>query len=782
MLTPPLLPLAAMPAQAAPDGISVADTQDAIVVKGLTYRMTIRKEGFRYSFSRPDGTTLVPAHAESGLRIKETGAADFADAVRARLVGGGRVAVLDVDLENGSRVRVRVHPSAANVRLSVDPSQGGAATMDLRTGPVGPSYGLGDYGAHADGQPDQGTPCSRQVVARPTAELTGITLDNLTNEGSCKRFISNFVVFPRQRFAEVLFDEGRKRVGLNGSENRLGVTGTRGVDGLYYFFGGDLRQVYADYRAARHRHGYVDARPRARMFELGWEAYGALAWDTYQSSVTATVQAFREHGYPLGWGVVGSGFWPGPRGDKIEGTTNSFGMWDSTAEPGRDDGLPNPRYPDPGALKSLFRENGMALLLGARNNFKAPPSDGGNHTPLYDGPFVTEALSKGYLLTGADGRPVKVTRAQFPRDVSYVLDGENKEAVAWYVEQMRKWGVDGWKEDTMLYDPDLYRDANWNAVQKALHDAGDYVMVRNAAYSLPGDWVRINDTIFGRGEVFHEDPDRVPVNMLNIAATGHGAVYPDFIGGTPKLPMTDPAYQKYFVRNAQLSALTPIMAFGKGPWELGDDRLADAVKRMALWHSALTPYIYDAVLDGHRTGFPYAMTPLPLAYPDDENTYGLVNDRTRQYQWLLGESLLAAPVFGADFETAQGRDVYLPEGTWIDYETGATFQGPTTLKDYRMDMTRIPAFVGGKGVLVTRDGGGLRAQVYPIRTQSTYEYGEGGQRSRIVNANAGWNAATLTVTDTTTGDRVRFTVDGTTGAIGFPMRAGHDYRLTGGGR
>ncbi|MEV4072159.1 TIM-barrel domain-containing protein [Nonomuraea fuscirosea] len=718
----------------------VTDTRDSVVITGDSYRMTIQKAGFRYSFARRDGTVIAPAHAESGLRVGD------ADAVTTKLAGrAGGTAVLDVTLETGAKVRVKVQPSARHVKITADRG------ADFRTGPVAPAYGLGDYGAHADGQPDQGTPCSGQVEARRTTELTGIVLDNLTNEGSCKRFISTFVVFPRQRFAEVLFDEGQKRVGLTTSENRLGSV--EPAQGLYYFAAPDLKRVYADYRDVRHRHGYADVRPRPELFGLGWEAYGALAWNTYQSSVTETVKAFKEHGYPLRWGVVGSGFWPGPRGDASEGTTNSFGMWDSTHETGRDDGLPNPRYPDPDALKKLFAGNGMALLLGARNNFKVSPN-------ANDGPFTAEALARGYFL------PVKVTKSQFPQGETYVLDAANPKAVRWYVTQNRKWGVDGVKEDTMLYAPNLNRDGNWNALQQALHDDGDLVIVRNAAYSVPGDVVRINDTIYGRGEVFHEDPDRIPVNLLNIAATGPGNLSPDIVGGTPKASLTDPSYRRYFWRNAQFAALTPVMAFGKGPWELEDPALAASVQRMALWHDALHPYIYDAVLDGYESGFPYAMTPLPIAYPDaDPGSAG--------HEWMFGESLLAAPLFGRDFDTAQTRDVYLPAGKWIDYETGAVYQGPRTLKDFAIGMDRLPVFVGGKGVLITRTG----AEVYPIARGSSFD----AQGTGIVNANTGWNPAKLVVTDTKTGRRVAFTVDAKTGAIRFPVTKGHQYVLSGGG-
>jgi alpha-glucosidase (family GH31 glycosyl hydrolase) len=40
---------------------------------------------------------------------------------------------------------------------------------------------------------------------------------------------------------------------------------------------------------------------------------------------------------------------------------------------------------------------------------------------------------------------------------------------------------------------------------------------------------------------------------------------------------------------------------------------------------------------------------------------------------MIGDALLATLLYGNDYETAQKRDVYLPEGTWIDYDTGQRY-------------------------------------------------------------------------------------------------------------
>jgi len=44
---------------------------------------------------------------------------------------------------------------------------------------------------------------------------------------------------------------------------------------------------------------------------------------------------------------------------------------------------------------------------------------------------------------------------------------------------------------------------------------------------------------------------------------------------------------------------------------------------------------------------------------------------TIEDQYLLGADLLVAPLF----EEAEERDVYLPEGKWIDYQTGEIYEG-----------------------------------------------------------------------------------------------------------
>lgn len=767
--------------------IDILDTDDAIVLKTTHYHLEIAKAGFRHRFLKPDGGTIADHHAESGLRMSAPDDTALYDVVQTTVTGTqDNVLYVEVTTANGDRARVKVEAHGHHVRFRVIPITGDSETgdprfiIDFRTAGIDPVFGMGDYGSHSDWFNDIDAPCNNNVHARDTANLTGLVRDEVINQGSCRRFITNFAIFPSRGFAQVLFHRGPKRVGFTETENRIGAADVDRVDTMYYFIG-DMETIYREYREVRHAAGYRDVRPRFTLFNVGWEAYGALGWDTFQYSVMDNIQTYLERGFPLQWGVVGSGFWPGDRRSRYEGTTVSFGMWDQQPSP-RNDGLPNPRYPEPDALKALFRDNGMKLLLGLRNHFK--DHHGEAYNEQNDGPWPREAHVRGFLLRQRDGSLLRSVINQFPREPIFFIDSFNEEAMAWFLDGVRLWEADGFKEDAMIYDR-MYHDDMWNPFNEALANEGYIVMVRNAAYSVPGDLLRINDSYAGAGENYHSDPHRIPLNLLNNAASAGANGYPDIIGGTPTTSPTTERFRRYYMRNAMFAAVCPGMSFGRGPWLLEDPEIEEIALKAALWHHAYAPYIYSAAIDSYETGYPHTMTPLHIAFADDPDTYGLISRERQQYQWMLGSSMLATPLFGNDFKTAESRDVYLPEGTWIDYETGERFTGPTTLPDFPMPGNRIPVFVGGKGILVRRASSGdsgLEAHIYPVSDASEeyrYTYKDGQTVSVITRGKNTASAGTdVVVTDETNNRIVAHQFHAVTGAISFLMMPGNDYSVT----
>jgi alpha-D-xyloside xylohydrolase len=79
----------------------------------------------------------------------------------------------------------------------------------------------------------------------------------------------------------------------------------------------------------------------------------------------------------------------------------------------------------------------------------------------------------------------------------------------------------------------------------------------------------------------------------------------------------------------------------------------------------LMPYVYAQAKDSSQRGLPMVRA-LFIEYPDDPGSW-LVDD-----EYLYGSSILVAPLFD---EGSTSRNVYLPPGTWIDYQSQTMYTG-----------------------------------------------------------------------------------------------------------
>lgn len=102
----------------------------------------------------------------------------------------------------------------------------------------------------------------------------------------------------------------------------------------------------------------------------------------------------------------------------------------------------------------------------------------------------------------------------------------------------------------------------------------------------------------------------------------------------------------------------------KEPWLYGQDfvdqfRMIDGLKYR------LMPYVYAQAKDSSEHGLPM-MRALFVEFPNDPGSWN-VDD-----EYLYGSQILVAPLM---HENETSRDVYLPPGTWIDYQTGQCYTG-----------------------------------------------------------------------------------------------------------
>jgi alpha-D-xyloside xylohydrolase len=99
------------------------------------------------------------------------------------------------------------------------------------------------------------------------------------------------------------------------------------------------------------------------------------------------------------------------------------------------------------------------------------------------------------------------------------------------------------------------------------------------------------------------------------------------------------------------------------PWAYDSAFVVDFRRAIGMKYR-LMPYIYAQAKASSDSGFPM-MRALFFEYPDDPTSW-LIED-----EYLLGPDLLVAPLFD---ETGHRR-VYLPPGTWIDYQSTISYDG-----------------------------------------------------------------------------------------------------------
>ncbi len=99
------------------------------------------------------------------------------------------------------------------------------------------------------------------------------------------------------------------------------------------------------------------------------------------------------------------------------------------------------------------------------------------------------------------------------------------------------------------------------------------------------------------------------------------------------------------------------------PWEYSKSFLDDFRKADNMRYQ-LMPYIYAQAKKCTEAGLPM-MRALFVEFPDDAGSWLIDNE------YLFGEDILVAPLF----EEVTERDVYLPKGNWIDYQTGIKYKG-----------------------------------------------------------------------------------------------------------
>ncbi|GAA2552963.1 hypothetical protein GCM10010435_24150 [Winogradskya consettensis] len=495
-------------------------------------------------------------------------------------------------------------------------------------------------------------------------------------------------------------------------------------DGYLFGYGHDYRRGLADLRTLTGP-SLLPAKWTLGTWFSKYQAYSAADYEN------ELLPAFREHDVPLDSLVMDTD-WKAP---------NQWAGWNWNDQ----------LFPDPAGFLGRLNAQGINPTL---NVHAAISGD----DPRFAG---AQATAKGKLT------PATSSFAPNP----YRFDWTDKDQAAAY-EQLhkpfedqgvRQWWLDYCCDDSGVSVPGVTADSWVNELYKRdgeQRGLRGFSLARIGA-SFPayneigssGPWAEHRSTVHFTGDT---RPDWETLKFAAAmtpaeASIGQSYVSHD-IGSFAGTHLSDDLYLRW----VQLGAFQPILRLHSDhgdrlPWEYSDTVGGPAADFLRLRES-LVPYLYTAARQTYDTGMPMARA-LYLQWPELDEAY------EHDTQYLLGDSLLVAPVTKPGLSTT--TPVWFPPGTWTDFFTGETFQGPATrtvaaTPDHIPVYARSGAIIAGSHPatnVADQERDRLRLTVYPHASGSTSVYddaGDGlgyrnGQYARIpVRYDAG-RRSTLTV-------------------------------------
>ena len=323
------------------------------------------------------------------------------------------------------------------------------------------------------------------------------------------------------------------------------------------------------------------------------------------------------------------------------------------------------QFPDPPAILKRLKDKGLRISVWI-NPYIAQKSR------LFD-----EGMSRGFLLKTAAGGVWQWDRWQAGMGL---VDFTNPEAVRWYKDLLRsllKAGVDCFKTDfgeriptDVVYhdgsDPYrmhnyytyLYNRAVFEVLREERGEGGAVVFARSATVGCqkyPVHWG--GDCSANYGSMAESLRGGLSLGLSGFGFWSHD------IGGFEKTATPD-LYRRWaaFGLLSSHSRLHGNESY-RVPWLFGEES-TDVLRFFVQLKCRLMPYLFAAAAEASRDGIPVIRAMVLEFFSDPACAY---LDR----QYMLGPSLLVAPIFGDD-----GRvSYYLPLGRWTSLLSGAVVEG-----------------------------------------------------------------------------------------------------------
>lgn len=148
--------------------------------------------------------------------------------------------------------------------------------------------------------------------------------------------------------------------------------------------------------------------------------------------------------------------------------------------------------------------------------------------------------------------------------------------------------------------------------------------------------------------------------------------------------MNSPIDEDVYVRWTQFGVFTSHMRYHgtckREPWEY--PAIAPIIKRW--WHLRyrLIPYIYRQGELTTHSGYPMIQA-LIIHHPQDRTAWHIDDE------YYFGREFLVAPIMNS----RNKRDIYLPDGVWVNFFTGERYEGGRWIRNYECPLDLMPVFV-----------------------------------------------------------------------------------------
>lgn len=308
-------------------------------------------------------------------------------------------------------------------------------------------------------------------------------------------------------------------------------------------------------------------------------------------------------------------------------------------------------------------------------------------------PVYSESKRKGYLVADRNGNTDTEWWNSNKGQAAYV-DFTKPDVAEWFTERLQaildESGIDSFKFDAgetswtppdpllngpRSHQPNMIVDDYIRTVAKF----GDLVEVRSAHRSqdLP-IFVRMIDKDSEWN--WNNGLPTLITTLLQMNMVGYPLVLPDMVGGNGY--NDHPPNKEMFIRWLQANVFMPSIQFSYVPWDY-DAETIQISKTLTNLHEKYTPQIMERFKLAVSDGLP-VNPPLWWISPNDTVAQQVYD------QFLLGDNIIAAPVTK---ENVRARDIYLPQGDWVDGNTGAAHTGPKWIRNYAVPLKTLPYFL-----------------------------------------------------------------------------------------